>query len=251
MKFDEELISNCDNTKWMEGYDYKKAWRPFNRTNKVGNMTYLYNKYGRPTTTLEFYQKYTTDTTETDIPTHHGRTEDELWDIARQYRENYISATRDDYTPIETFYQNTVYHIITQTINGHKAEEEMIRHINANIDNMTATSADYILDTEYGVDVIAKTPSHELFIQVKPISFIKGKHANKDLWEDRMEAIRKHRLARETFNTETVYAFYQWDYTNTHIEWFTNDGKILQRLNQIMTDDGTSLFNTTTTTRLD
>lgn len=236
------FFDECKQTKWMEGKDFKYAYRPFNKTDKVGNMAYLYSKYGRPTTTKEFYEKYISDTTSDEPLNQKGRSEEELLKFAEEYKSNYEAITTNTSIPLETFYKNLVFHFFTQTITGHNAEETLTRAINEKFENYTAKAVDYVLDTKYGVDVeVTRNDGHKFYLQVKPISFIIGKNPSKDLKQDREAVIYKRDKTLKELGCETYYVFYRKN--NDKLEWLKKNNKITSKIKDILDNNGNSVFN--------
>lgn len=242
------FFDECKETKWMEGWKFKTAYRPFNRTAKVGNMAYLYSKYDRPTTTKEFYEKYISDTTDNVSLEKKGRTEEELIKFAEEYKQNYEAITKDTSIPLDTFYKNLVFHFFTQTITGHQAEEELTKIINEKYDGYTASPVDYILDTKYGIDIeVNGDNGNKFFLQVKPISFIVGKNPSEDLKKDREALIYKRCEALKDYGYNTYYVFYKKK-DDGHLEWLVRNKKITHTLNQILDNNGNSIFTYDNTT---
>lgn len=231
------FFTECEQTKWMNDWAFKEAYRPFSNPTLVGNMAYLYNKYDRPSTTQEFYERYITDTT-VDVPPHErGRSEEDLMNLAEQYKDNYKGNIS---YPSDLFYKNLVYHLFAQTINGHQAEEEFMNTINARSTKYKVTPVDYVLDTKYGVDLQVTKGDETFYVQIKPISFIAGKNPSKDLRQDRMATYRKREAMLYDYGCNTKYAFYR--YKNGRREWLIRGGKILSELEDVLDKDGNSLF---------
>lgn len=235
--------SSVEDTKWMGTPDFKAAYRPFNNTYLVGNMAYLYSKYGRPTSTLDFYQQYVSDTTDDAPLNQRGRSEDELLEFARTYKANYENATGDLSVPLDKYYDNLCYHLFTETIRGHAAEEELINAINKNSNVFKAEGVDYLMDTLYGVDIKVTTAEGKIFyVQVKPVSFIRGKNPDKDLLVDRKALLDKRIKTLNECNADTLYAFYNNTYAGR--EWSVKpNGRVLYRVDEILTADGHTLYN--------
>lgn len=231
------FFSECEQTDWMEDWNFKKAYRQFNSPTLVGNMSYLYNKYDRPSTTREFYERYISDTTADVPPQERGRSEEELMRFAEQYKNNYDSNVS---YPVDLFYKNLVYHFFTQTINGHQAEEEFMNTVNARSTTYKVTAVDYMLDTKYGVDLCVTKGDETFYVQIKPISFIAGKNPSESLRQDRMSCYRKRKAILDDYGCNTKYAFYRDN--NGHREWLIRGGKILSELEDVLDKNGNSLY---------
>lgn len=230
------FFDECEKTKWM--YRFNNCYKPVTRPFTVGNMTYLYYKYGRPKTTAEFYKRYITDLDERETNTSKkGRTEEYLWNLAETYRKNC-----DLSIPTEMYFKNLVFRLFTQTINGHHAEEMLMNLFNAKSKTIHLEGADFLLDTSYGVDLVGTRDNVTFYIQVKPYSFIASQNPDLSLKKDRIAMIEKRDKALKDYGNETYYVFYRKK-DDGNFEWLTKNSKLTNKLETILDKDGNSIFN--------
>lgn len=224
--------------KEMATQEYHTAFSEIRNRYKVGSTSYLYQKYGCPTTAKDMYDKYINDATST-TSMYNGRSEETLWEYAKKYKSNYEknnTVTR----PLVDYYQSLVYNIFYETVKGHEAERLLMDYINTkpNITASTTTAED---DLKYGVDLMLQQDNKQCFIQVKPYSFFASTYARESLTRDRKALQAKYNLTKQEKNTNTLYCIYKRE--NDKITWaaHTND-KICYRLTELLDDNGNSIL---------
>lgn len=212
-------FNDVSSTSWMTK-DFNRYWYRLNNRENVGDMTYLYNKY-QPTSYEDFYVKYTTDTVG-ENPKWHGRSEEELDEIAKRYQE--LSNRYD--VNLSTFKNNIIWHTIVQTFDGHKKELELKQYLNSLGHDVRGVDPE--LDAKYGVDLaFYKGGQLRFYIQVKPYTFILG-NSNWSLINDRKLALQKGRQLQ----VPTYFAFY-----DKSGKWLTNP-HIVSRLTDYIDNNG-------------
>jgi len=231
-KLTDEYFANCKKTSWMTK-EFNWHWYTINNRKEIGDMSYLYHKY-KPTSYKDFYIKYTTDTGDDGDVRHRGRSEQELLQLAHKYQR--ISKRYD--LPISTFYNNLVWHIIIQSYDGHKYEQQFINYINSLGYNAVTVNSN--LDAEYGVDIEVFNDKKRLFfVQVKPITFTIG-NKNASLINDRKLAYIKRDKIKEKYNVPVLLVCYSINKVSKEVEWLQhNNGKCLFKFEELFNADGT------------
>lgn len=222
----ENFIQNCVSTKGVS-YKYKDAWYKVKNRNNIGDLSYLYDKYN-PTSELDFYNQYVSDTTYTPDIRHRGRSETELNKICNDYM--FYSNSTD----FDEAYNNMIYHIIVETYRGHQKERDLMEYIRSKGYEVSKSSSED--DAKLGIDLICKKGNKKVFLQVKPISFFIG-NGRWDLIQDRQLAFQKRTLAKQLYNCDTVFAIYKLNGDET--EWLMNDkGGFSHRFESFLDYDG-------------
>lgn len=236
------FFDECKETKWMSNASFREAVMPYNRTTTVGSLMYLYDKYGRPKTIEEFFNKYTTDTTGDDV-VKCGKSNEQIIQWAKDYQKRYVDITKDTSISFDLFYKNMIYRLFGQTIEGRRAENELVDYINSHT-NCTATTTAYDIDTAYGADInVVKPDGSSFFIQVKAISYIASNKYDPKIYKSRMQLIDKNKKAKKDLKMNTYYCFYRKNPLGT-LEWcLDNNNKMCYTLDGILTRDGNSVFN--------
>ena len=216
-------------TAWMTK-EFNLVWYKLNNRNNVGDMSYIYHKL-QPTDYQDFYTKYTQDAYTDETIQHKGRTEVYIIDIARKYQ---AYSGRYDIT-LYTFFLNVLWHIIVQTFDGHKKENELINWLKGK--GIDARPADSTLDAEYGVDIVIYNENQpKQFLQCKPISFFKG-NLNESLKNDRKISLKKYQKSYNIYGIRTYYTAYSRDG-----RWLKQNNKYCFKLETMINSDGTTRF---------
>ena len=187
--------------------ELKKIWHGLNNTTNFGTMSYLYQKYGKPKTVEEFYEKYTEDAPldiEDDIKKH-GRS---AWWLGQMMNKlEYKDKCRRD----SNFYKiYVIKKLFYDTIQGMEKEEE-IKNMVENNTNFKLKKTDSKADVSMGVDFWLYNENGKVAaIQVKPHSFFKGNH-NDGLIEDRLKAKRNEEKIEEKYGIPTYFIVYEKD----------------------------------------
>lgn len=221
------LTEKCQMAKEELNPQLKEIWSNINSTKNWGCCTYLYKKYGCPSTVEDFYIKYTTDDDDNNNPKEHGRNKDYIWSYAEMLSE-YVTA------PTETIYWYIVQKLIVDTFNGCQKEQKAKELLVSK--GYSGVSPTLEEDTEFAIDLKVYNENKHLFnLQVKPDTFFKG-NTNQSLIRDRISAFKKDLKAKNKYGVPTLYLVYSKE-TGSFIH--NPKGKYLFRLTDLVNNDGT------------
>lgn len=201
---------------------YNTQWKKYAGRNHIGDCSKLFQRL-RPTSYYDFYVKYTKDGEETvsnrKEMLHYGRTEEEIEELAKKYREEC-----NDYSyPLEDYIKNVYMHTIIETYDGQLREDQ----VNQMLSNLgyTYEKPKGDEDAKLGIDFkVYKDGKLSFVIQIKPKSFFMG-YKNKSLLEDRMAAFKKADMVKEKLGVSTFYMIYVPD-DDGNIGWCCENGKL-------------------------
>lgn len=151
-----------------------------------------------------------------------SRTTDEWWTLGEVYRNSIKKKCPEFPFGVEDCLYAALYHAVTQTMVGKRAEEELADKV---ISQSTKRELEYPSgdeDAEFGVDLMAYFGNYKYGIQVKPSSFFNGAYSGKkkDIVEDSNNLIKKNSLAIEHFGLDgMLFAIYEARRDNEN-EWF-------------------------------
>lgn len=208
---------------------YNVEWKYYAGRDVIGDCSNLFQRL-QPTDYYDFYLKYTKDGEETignrKKMKFYGRTEEEIEDIAKMYRD-----TCGDYsTPLEDYIKNIYTHTLIETFDGQMSEQKV---------NQLLTNLGYTYekpqgneDSRYGIDFkVFKNDVLQFVLQIKPISFFKGVK-NESLIRDRKNAFDKQELVWKKFNVPTYYMIYN-AVENGEIRWLCENNKLCFELSNL------------------
>ena len=211
----------------------------FSYSNKIGNCTNLYRLL-RPTSYKDFYFKYikyASENIEKKIYDR-GLTYGELITLAEEYKSMCESKTNLKYD-LEIYFYDALCHIIIETKDGQKNEEDFIRYLESI--GYECSNIDGRNDAKFGVDIkLVKDGNDFGFIQVKPISFFKTNRA--DTQNDRIKLCEKYEMTKKEYGLDTFYAIYSKK--NDRVYWYKNGKSFCFRINDLFTYDKTDIPNT-------
>lgn len=207
-------------------------WRDsFAGSNSIGNCDELcqlivgafMDNYGKMPTDQEYLDaqiEYAESRKDDFKVNSRGLTENEWWRLAERYR-NAIKKQEPTFPyGVEDCLYAAIYHAVSQTMDGKRAEKELIDNLilgKTHKDVEYPSGAD---DALYGIDFFAYfgSPNKKYGVQVKPISFYKGKKL--DGKKDIENLVEKYFAANEHFGlVGMLYAIYETRRDNTN-EWF-------------------------------
>lgn len=214
----------------------------FAPSNKIGNCTNLFRKL-KPKNEKDFcdkYFKYAEEHKELPI-SQRGLTYDEFVEMVQKYMELSNAASGMNFT-YETYFNDSLCHIITETYEGKIQEIKFMRFLE-NLD-YECDFFDGNIDAKYGVDIkiTRKSDGKTSAIQVKPISFIKSRR--KDVHADRVNLIHKYHNFLKDYKLKTYYAFYFKDKDTGNIFWLKNGDGFRFKLEELFSYDETNIYKT-------
>ena len=201
------------------------VWQNERKVDNLGCASYLYRKYGYPTSYQEFYDKYVNDSIM--HSGENGRSEHWLYKVAKDL------ATSDRHkAPMEDYYAYVVLKVIIDTLDGMKAELKARKMLESS--GFTCAEPTVSEDCSLGIDIkVSKNNKQLCAIQVKPISFFRGNN-NESLIEDRKKAIEKEYKTQKLLKIPTYFFIY---YKEDGSFKMTN-GKLAHKLDNLITKDG-------------
>lgn len=209
-------------------WKYNKIWKKYSARRYVGDCSYLYKKL-KPISYQDFYEKYTIDgeANKGKETTLRGRTKEEIYEIAKQY-QNECDNTID----IEVYVKNIYMHVIIETYDGQRIENELINriHIEQGITLIQSYGDD---DAKMGIDMRNK----KYALQIKPISFFRS-NKNVSLIEDRANAFVKKDKCYQTYNINTYYIIYDIIDDKSYKLYCHDNGKITFHLEELCYKNG-------------
>ena len=218
---------------------YKEYFSP---SNKIGNCTNLFRKL-KPKNEKDFCDKYFQYAEKhKDLPiSQRGLTYDEFVESVKKYMVMGNEASGMDF-PYETYFNDLLCHIITETYEGKIMELSFMRFLES-----LGYECDFFegnIDAKYGVDikVTRKSDGKTSAIQIKPITFFKSKR--NDVHKDRVNLIHKYYNFLNDYNLKTYYAIYLKDKDNGNIFWLKNGDGFRFRLNEVFDYDVNNIDNT-------
>lgn len=128
---------------------------------------------------------------------------------------------------LKTYFYDAVCHIIIETKDGHKNEEEFIDYLKKQ--GYNCYFPDGRIDAKFGIDVIAEKNEKTFFVQVKPLTFFLSQR--RDVYEDRVKLCRKYEEALEKYNTVTYYAIHSKQNGGTY--WVKNGNGFCFRMTDL------------------
>lgn len=214
------------------GYVWKQYFAP---SPKVGNCTNLYRKL-LPTSCEDFYEKYVRYAEENQqMPIRdRGLGETELRILA----ENYKAKSEQNGTPpiydVETYLNDALCHIITETWDGQSNEREFMDFLENSLPvEYKCSKFPGALDTKYGLDIkVVRDDGKVSAIQIKPISFFKSNRP--DVQADRISLCEKYIAAISDLSVKTYYAIYEKDKKTGETRWLRNtDGRFRFKIDHL------------------
>lgn len=223
--------------------DIMKIWRKsFAPSNRIGNCTTLYRKL-KPVDYNDFFIKYIKH-----AECHknwkiwwRGLTYDEILDISKRFKKKVYEKTGVEHD-ISIFFYNVLCHIIIETFDGQKREEEFRKHL-INL-GYSVSTFDGDIDTTYGVDIkVTRGDGKVSAIQIKPLSFYKSNKGH--VQRDRIGLCKKYENALDNLGIKTYYAIYCYDEDSGKTTWVMNpDGKLRFKINDLFGYDPNDIAGT-------
>lgn len=208
---------------------YNTQWKKFAGRNSIGDCSNLFQRL-RPNSYYDFYLKYTKDGEETvsnrKEMLYYGRTEDEVEEIAKKYREEC-----NDYSyPLEDYIKNVYMHTIIETYDG-QIKEQQISQLLVNM-GYAYEKPEKDEDSKYGIDFkVLKNGVLSFVLQIKPLSFFRGVN-NQSLIVDRINAFHKQELVLKEYKIPTFYMIYKVD-DDGNVEWLCENNKVCFELSRL------------------
>lgn len=230
-------IEQDENSPWFKVAS--EVWKPLASSPSIGNCDEMrqmicnafIKKYNRFPTDQEYLD---TQIAYAEHPSYNqytiwarSRTTDEWWTLGEIYRNGIKRRCPEFPFGAEDCLYAALYHTVTQTMAGKRAEEELANKIVSQFSSHPIeypTGAD---DAEFGVDLFAYIGEDKYGIQVKPSSFFNGAHTGKkkDIVDDSNNLVEKYFSAMEHFDlVGMLYAVYE-KRRNNEIEWFYKEDK--------------------------
>lgn len=219
-----------------------KIWKDnYSPSNKIGNCTDLFRKL-KPINEEDFCQKYFQYAEDNkNLPiSKRGLTNNELIEMATDYM-NKSNIHQNINFPFETYLNDALCHIITQTYDGKIRELEFARFLESL--GYTCGWFDGRIDAKYGVDIKITDKNAKIYaIQVKPISFFLS--ANKDTHEDRINLVHKYYDFLNDYGSKTYYAIYSAKKGDKNALWIKNKNGFRFKLDELFEYDINDIENT-------
>ena len=207
----------------------------FSSSSSIGNCTNLYRKIC-PETCREFFEgyfKYAEQNITLDI-CDRGLTTSEFIKMCLQYKEVAERNTKERF-PIETYIYAMLCHIIVETFEGQKKEEDFKKYLESL--GCECISYDGKIDARYSIDIKAVKKGKEQAIQIKPISFFLSNAY--DTVQDKLKMQKNYHEVLEKFGIETFYAVYSIDEDTREIKWLKNGKRFVFTLKDLLNEDNT------------
>lgn len=207
----------------------------------IGNMTNLF-RILKPSSEKEFCDKYFAYAKEHhDLPIkERGLTYEEFEELVASYMKYGNDLIDKDYD-YETYFNDALCHIITETYDGKIQEIEFMQFLNG-----LGYKCDYFegnIDTNYGVDIkVTRNDGRVSAIQIKPITFFRSKRL--DVVRDRINMCHKYEKALNELGIKTYYAIYYKDKKNGNVLWLKNGNGYRFKINELCTYDPTNINRT-------
>lgn len=230
-------IEQDEDTPWFSVAS--EVWKPLASSTSIGNCDEMrqlicgafMEKYNRFPTDQEYLD---TQIAYAEHPSYNqytiwarSRTTDEWWTLGEIYRNEIKKRCPEFPFGVEDCLYAALYHAVTQTMVGKRAEEELAEKV---VSRYTKRKMEYPSgdeDAEFGVDLIAYVGDDKYGIQVKPSSFFNGAYSGKkkDIKEDSDNLVDKNFTAIEHFGlVGMLFAIYEKG-RNNDIEWFYKEDK--------------------------
>lgn len=167
-----------------------------------------------------------------DLPKENrGRTKEEIEEMAIDWKEK----CGVDF-PLVDFYDALILHAVIETCFGmimERRAEDAYR-----LKGFTIEETDGYTDRNCGIDFVARKGEKTFLVQVKPISFFRGK--GEKLTDDRKVVIHsKHKAGLSLFpNASYAYMIYDSDE-----KWINLDGRFNFRYDEFVNNDGSMKVN--------
>ena len=180
----------------------------YSPSNKIGNCTNLYRLH-KPKTYEDFFQKYVSYASEhKDLPiSKRGLTEEEIIKMANDYMER-GNAVSDKPHQFETYLNDIICHIITETFDGKVQETNFSKFLET-----LGYKCDYFegsIDALYGLDIkVTNQYGRASAIQIKPLAFFTSPRIY--IQKDRINLCAKYEKALSEQKLKTYYAIYKKD----------------------------------------
>ena len=218
---------------------YKEYFSP---SNKIGNCTNLFRKL-KPKNEKDFCDKYFQYAEEHKVLpiSQRGLTYDEFVEFVKKYMTMGNEASGMDF-PYETYFNDALCHIITETYDGKIIELRFMRFLTSR--GYECDCFEGHIDAKYGVDIKIKRKSggQTRAIQIKPFTFFIAKRS--DTHEDRIQLIHKYHDFVRDYNIETDYAIYSKDENNGNILWLKNGNGFRFKIRDLFDYDPNDIDNT-------
>lgn len=185
----------------------------------LGNVSEEFFKCS-PTSMRQWFNYYTVNV----------RTCEEIYELCE-----YIHHQSALQSSVEELYHYYIWEVIINAYNGFKKELDIMADLQAQGHKVEHSTQEQ--DAEYGIDLIV---DDKYFIQIKPISFIRGNN-NASLINDRKLAIFKQEKAMKDYGKPTFFIFYDRKTSKT----ITTNGKLCHKLSDYINSDGTTINNRT------
>lgn len=207
----------------------------FSSSSSIGNCTNLYRKL-QPTSYEDFFVKYF-NFAEQNLHLNieeRGLTTSEFIRMCLQYKDVAERNTKERY-PIDIFIYGMLCHIIVETFEGQKKEEDFKKYLQKL--GCECDSYDGKIDGRYSVDIKAIKKGKEQAIQIKPISFFLS--TAYDTVQDKLKMQRNYHEVLEKFGIETFYGVYIIDENTREIKWLKNGKQFVFTLKDLLNEDNT------------
>ncbi len=213
-------ICKADRDLLKKKHGISKIWNDhYSPAKSIGKCSTLY-KILKPNSYQDFLQKYL-EYAERNKDTlrviDRGLTEDELILLAQEYKflcERQVNINE----PLTTYLNDAICHIIIETYDGMRREEEAISIISSR--GYRVRKGGDFLDRRYGVDLACTDGHGKCFaVQVKPVSFFLSNRI--DVTEDRNLIYQKKEKLKKEKGMETFYMIYDKN-VDGRITWIKN-----------------------------
>ena len=216
----------------IHGQRLNNKWYGMNCTNVFGCVTYLFKKYGYPSSPEEFYNMYINDEWNYYFAKEQGRSYKHLLQHAKELRRK-----DGNLFPLSVYFDFMCQKLFVDTFYGLAMESEVKKMLEES--GFTCTTPTLWEDKDYAIDLkVYMDDNFICIVQVKPNTFFKG-NGNDSLINDRKSAIEKEKKVTSIYNVPTFYIIYKKD-SGKFIE---HNGKYCFRLHDLINNDGTTKNN--------
>lgn len=220
-----------------------QVWQKnFAPSDKIGNVTNLFQQI-RPKNEEDFCTKYFQYAEEhKNLPiSKRGLTYKEFVEMVNKYKSMADAASGME-IPYDTYFNDALCHVITETYDGKIAELDFIKIL-----EKLGYKCDWFegsIDAKYGVDIkITRESDNKVSaIQIKPIKFFRSRR--NDVCEDRVKLVQKYYNFLKDYNCKTYYAIYRKDPKNGCLSWQKNGDGFRFKLNELFEYDENNIANT-------
>jgi len=205
-------------------FDNKKIYKNyFSPRHIIGNCCFLYDQI-KPKTPQHFLDEYlnlanTRLYHDPEYIKRYGRTELELIELAKEYRERILQNYPTENITEEDCLDALIKHIIIETFDGKRVEQSLSDYLQYK--GMKMYQLDFDDDSIYGIDMMGSVNGYDTVIQLKPHTTFLG-NANQSLINDRLNFIQKEIKTKQKYPSVAYYRYIlYYKEKNGNVQWLS------------------------------